>query len=127
MSTFVDPSWAATEEGQSSKFDINTRCDFDIDTATAQKYSRDAEELKKGAKLPPGDKGAGRDKFWDDQAKDDEFRKAEQNLDVFRNFARSLNVLILGSKSDKFLQALNKFLKDLNDFRMALIENHFPI
>ena len=35
MSTFVDPSWATTEEGQFSRYNINTKCDFDIDTTTA--------------------------------------------------------------------------------------------
>ena len=56
---------------------MTTKCDLDIDTATAQKYSRDAEEQQNGAKPTVGDKGQGRDKFWDQQAQDDEFRKAE--------------------------------------------------
>ena len=59
MSTFVDPSWAQTEEGLSSRFDINTKCDLEIDTKTATKFSRDEELKQDGAEDPPGDKGKG--------------------------------------------------------------------
>ena len=46
---------------------------------------------------------------------------------MFKNFGKMLNVLILGAHADKFLTSLNNFLKNLSDFRRALIENHFPV
>jgi hypothetical protein len=66
MSAFVDPSWDTTEAGISSRIDLNTKCDFEIDTSTAQKYSRDAENQLEGAKPPVGDLDKRNDKFWDE-------------------------------------------------------------
>jgi hypothetical protein len=112
----------------SSKFDLNTKCDFELDTKTCTKFSRDPESNATGAaEQPPNDKGHGKDKFWDDQEKDDEFRKAEKAIDVFRNFAKMLNVVILGSSTDTLLLKMNSFLKNLSMFRIALVENGFPL
>lgn len=88
MSTYVDPSWADTEAGQATNISLNTKCEFEIDTKTAKKYSRDKKDKK--ALKPPGDKGRGKDGFWDAQEKDDEFRKVGDSMDMFRNFARGM-------------------------------------
>ena len=56
---YQDASWADTEAGQATNFDLNTKCEVELDTKTATKYSRDKNEQAKGSKPPPGDKGTG--------------------------------------------------------------------
>jgi hypothetical protein len=124
---YVDPSWADTEAGVATNIDVNTKCDFEIDTKTATKYSRDKKmQLDKGCKEPPSDKGRGKDAFWDTQEKDDEFRKVADSMDMFRNFGRAMSLLILGTQDDTILDKFNRFLKHLSNWRKALVENHFP-
>ena len=67
----IDPSWGATESGQATNIDLNTKVDEEIDTATVPIYGRDV-----GMVLPPGDKGAGRDKFYDNY----EAERAQESL-----------------------------------------------
>jgi hypothetical protein len=51
----------------------------------------------KGAKEPPGDKGKGKDGFWDSHEKDDEFRKQADSTQMFMNFGKTMSLLILGT------------------------------
>ena len=37
----INEAWADTEAGVATNIDINTKCDFEIDTKTAPKWSRD--------------------------------------------------------------------------------------
>ena len=60
------------------------------------------------------------------QEQDDEFRRLEDSLTVFRNFARTLSMAILGTQSDKLIMRLNKFAMNIYNVRTALIENNFP-
>lgn len=56
----VDPSWGATESGKATNIDLRAKVDEEIDTATMPTYSRED-----GFADPPGDKGAGKDPFYD--------------------------------------------------------------
>ena len=55
----VDPSWAGTEAGKATSIDQNAKVEETIDTATMPNYSR------KDGNMPPGDKGVGKDPFYD--------------------------------------------------------------
>jgi hypothetical protein len=112
-SQFQDPSWADTEAGVATNIDVNTKCDYEIDTKTAQKFSRDKKLQGEGYKEPPSDKGRGKDGFWDAEEKDDEFRKVADSMDMFRNFGKALSILILGTQNDTILDKLNRFLANL--------------
>ena len=123
----INEAWADTEAGVATNIDINTKCDFEIDTKTAPKWSRDKKIQAEGAKEPPGDKGKGKDGFWDSQEKDDEFRKQTESTKVFLNFGRTMSLLILGTQNDTLLDKMNRFMRNLSDFRTAMIENGFPL
>ena len=67
----VDPSWGATESGHATNIDLNTKCDEEIDTANMPVYGRDS-----GMAPPPGDKGVGRDEYFDNM----EDQRAKETL-----------------------------------------------
>tara|TARA_B110000305_G_C18795123_1_gene340155 strand:+ start:81 stop:263 length:183 start_codon:yes stop_codon:yes gene_type:complete len=55
-----DPSWADTEDAKATYIDPNAKVDIELDTATIPEYGRREKSIQ-----PPGDKGRGSDKFWD--------------------------------------------------------------
>ena len=57
------------------------------------------------------------DRFFNQQEQDDEFRRVEDSLTAFRNFARTLSMALLGTQSDKFIMRLNKFAMNVYNVR----------
>ena len=49
-----------------------------------------------------------------------------EKIDMFRNFGKTVSLLLIGTQNDTFLDKMNRFLTNLSNFRVVMLENHFP-
>ena len=117
----IDPSWGATESGTATNIDLRAKVDEEIDTAKVPVYGRD-----EGMEAPPGDRGAGRDKFYDNYEAERAQESLYQQLQLFKRLQVALDQLLVGDVKDSYVDSLNRYLANLEVLAAVCKEYHFP-